>query len=78
MSYSRAWICVDEHTLRFSYNKQKENFNEIITRVEKGIPYHFVIIGRAGTGKSKLLKAINLWIDSYHSNMRGNNSNSAS
>ena len=57
--------------------KQKEIFYEIIHREEKKIPYHFVIIGKAGTGKSKVLKAINTYIDHFYSNMRGNDPNLA-
>ena len=40
--------------------KQKEIFLEIVNREENDIPYRIVITGRAGTGKSKLLKSINI------------------
>ena len=56
--------------------KQKEIFFEIINREELNIPYHFVILGKAGTGKSRLLKSINEFINHYYGSQRGNSPDS--
>ena len=53
--------------------RQKEFFLEIVSREMNNLPYQFVLIGKAGTGKSRVLKSINSWLDHYHSNLRGNN-----
>ena len=56
--------------------KQKEIFFEIINREELNIPYHFVILGKAGTGKSRLIKSINEFINHYYGSQRGNSPDS--
>ena len=68
----------DMHIMFRTLNlKQKEIFLEIVNRETKGLPYHFTVIGKAGTGKSKVLKAINTYVDHFHSTMRGNDPNVA-
>ena len=67
----------DRNILYRSLNKkQKEIFLDIIKRVQLGMPLRFMIMGEAGTGKSRLLQAINTWVDNYHSNVRSNDPDS--